>query len=715
MGEFSRFKGLLGENIAENFFKSIGWQYISNTEFDCVQRKKHNCNKHGIDFFAAYLSPLEADVFDTVMISVKYVSSKTVKSDFKKYLNDLNTATSCFLLSKQYNEVLKNSAFKRGRQNLLIFWVDDKKELDYSLIKELKSISQEIHSDFELIHIVDNYRVNFIHSSMKFAKNIYSSEKVDFFYHQTGISEKITGGRQLSGALLPIDYLTSDILLFKIVSKKVLVICANERFEKDTFKRIVGLSQNLTSGWCQKIILAFPDYQFVKHKDIKQSVLLNFADNEFASMIEVKNFSENFFSLEAKELIAEIGAPTHKPLFDIETMLPFGDQIRQLLNHSYINKSDLQSLLKARGVFTRKQIAKEDITPFFAKTLLSPTEFEFLRRKQAAKEDSENFATTYLNSDITEDVSTVLTIALPVIKQEITKKFPNCELLNDLRVERKENGDLAINFEANKFDLNKDWTDVSSKQRGEVVFGRRENEESGKTQVVSAYSSNETRQMAAIIIKEVVSNLKKMDILPAEDKPVKLLSNDFSRVQRNHFLMSFLESIPSKVSLQFRQLTSVDFTLDTDAEGLPEEFISLKNRVDESIFTGRNLEEIKYLTDKQYRDALIFYAFVAEYHFKYDLDGEVVKGKTEIEFGFLDTRHQDRDALEKAEFESKIRNINPFVDRNVTQREYHTLSLLIRADFDVIKLANAEVYISKSPQLNLFPTNDPRHIVAPSN
>lgn len=511
---------------------------------------------------------------------------------------------------------------------------------------------------------------------------------------------------------MPIDYLTSDILLFKV--KKVLVICANERFEKDTFKRIVGLSQNLTSGWCQKIILAFPDYQLVRHKEIKQSVLLNFSDNEFASMIEVRNYSENLFSLESKELIAEIGAPTHMPKFDVETMLPFGDQIRQLLNHSYINKSDLQSLLRARGVFTRKQIAKDDITPFFAKTLLSPTEFEFLRRKQAAKEDSENYSTTYLNSDIVEDVSLVLNAALPVIKQEITKKFTNCELVNDLRIERKENGDLAINFEANKFDLNKDWTDVTSKQRGEVVFGRRENEEVGKTQVVSAYSSKETKQMAAIIIKEVVSSLKKMDILPAEDRPVKLLSNDFSRVQRNHFLMSFLEAIPSKVSLQFRQLTSVDFTLDAEAEGLPEEFISLKNRVDESIFTGRNLEEIKYLTDKQYRDALIFYAFVAEYYFKYDIDGESVEGKTEIEFGFLDTRNQDRDALEKIEFESKIRSINPFIDRNVTQRQYHAISLQIRADFDVIKLANADVYINKSAQLSLFPTNDPRDIVAPN-
>ncbi|GAB2553960.1 hypothetical protein [Spirosoma areae] len=127
MGEFSRFKGLLGENIAENFFKRVGWQYVSNIEFDCFQRKKHNCSKHGIDLFTAYINPLEADVLDTVMISVKYVSSKNVKSDFKKYLNDLNTSTSCFQSSKHYNEIIKHFNYKRSRQNLLIFWVDNKK------------------------------------------------------------------------------------------------------------------------------------------------------------------------------------------------------------------------------------------------------------------------------------------------------------------------------------------------------------------------------------------------------------------------------------------------------------------------------------------------------------------------------------------------------------------------------------------------------------
>ena len=709
MGEYSRFKGLLGENIAENFFKSIGWQHMSNIEFDCIQRKKHNCNKHGIDFFVAYSSPLEADVLDTITISVKYVSTKSVRSEFKKYLNDLNIATSCFLSSREYNEVIGGFKFKRTRHNILIFWIDDKKELDYSLTKDLKSISQEINSDFELLHVIDNYRANFLYRSLKFVGKMYSTVKYDFFYHQTGISEKLIGGRQLSGNLLPIDYLTSDVLLFKIPSSKVLIICTNERFEKEIFKRVVGLSQNLTSGWCQKIILAFPDYQLVKHKGIRESVLMNFLDSEFASLVEVKNFGDDFFSLETKELINEIGAPTHKPTFDIETILPFGDQIRQLLNHSYVSKIDLQNLLKNRGVYTRKQIAKEDITPFFAKTIVSPTEFEFLRRRQAAKEDSENYSTTYLNSDITEDVNVVLELALPTIKQEIIKKLPNCELLNDLRIEQKENGELSINFQTNKYDLNKDWTDVSSKQKGEVVFGKREGE--GKTQIVSAYTSPETRQMAAIIIKEVVNNLKKINVIPTEEKPLKFLSSDFSRLQRNHFLLSFIENMPTGIFLQFCQLISVDFTLDDDAEGLPEEFISLRNRVDESIFTGRNLEEIKYLTDKGYRDSLIFYAFIAEYHFRYKVGEEEVEGKTEIEFGFLNTKNQDRDILEKSEFEYKIKMVNPFLERNVTQREHHTLSLMIRNDFEKIKSANAETYIKKASQLELFVTNDPRHIL----
>lgn len=715
MGEFSRFKGELGENIAEGFFKHLGWQCLSAIEFDCVQKKKHNRGKHGIDFFTAYINPLEADVLDTVLISTKYVSSKTVKEDFKKYINDLNLAANCFLQSQTYNNAIKHFNYNRSRHNLLIFWVDDKKQIDYKLSKDLKGIAQEVNIDFELAHVIDNYRVNFVYNSIKFLKKTYDYKEIEFFYHPTGLSEKLTGGRQLSGSILPIDCLTSDVILFKNVDKKILIICINESFDKDTFKRAVGLSQNLTFGWCQKIVIAFPDYQLVRHKDIKQSVLINFSDNGFANMIEVTNFSDNFFALETKELISEIGAPSHKPKFDIETMLPYGDQIRQLLNHSYVNKTDLQILLQFRGVLTRKQISKEDITPFFAKTLLSPSEFEYLRRKQAAKEDSEKYSTTYLTSDVTEDVSIALNIALPTIKQEIAKKFPNCQLVTDLRIEKKENGDLTVNFDTNKFDLNKDWTDVTSKQRAEITFSSRGNQGANKTEIVSAYSSSETKQMAAIVIKEVVSHLKKMDIVPAEERPVKILSNDFSRVQRNQFLLSFLENTHKESMLQFRQLTSVDFTLDADAQELPEEFSSFLNRVDESVFTGKNLEDIKYLTDKQYRDSLLFYAFVAEFYFKYQTGTGLIEGKTEIEFGFLNTRHQDRETLEKAEFEFKIKRVNPFLEGNISQREHHALSLQIRSEFDYMKSVNAEVYINKNPQLNLFSTNDPRHVVASSD
>lgn len=107
MGEISRFKGELGENIAENFFKKAGWNSWNNIEFNCSQKKKHDRNKHGIDMFCAYMSPLEADVLDTIYISTKYVSSGGV-GKFKEYYEDIEKSASCFQYSPEYNSVVKN-------------------------------------------------------------------------------------------------------------------------------------------------------------------------------------------------------------------------------------------------------------------------------------------------------------------------------------------------------------------------------------------------------------------------------------------------------------------------------------------------------------------------------------------------------------------------------------------------------------------------------
>lgn len=65
-----------------------------------------------------------------------------------------------------------------------------------------------------------------------------------------------------------------------------------------------------------------------------------------------------------------------------------------------------------------------------------------------------------------------------------------------------------------------------------------------------------------------------------------------------------------------------------------------------------------------------------------------IKGKVQIEFGFPDIKTK---ALDKAEFEFKIVDTHPYVEKNLSAREYKELETSLQDEFNrlkVSKLAN---------------------------
>ena len=170
---------------------------------------------------------------------------------------------------------------------------------------------------------------------------------------------------------------------------------------------------------------------------------------------------------------------------------------------------------------------------------------------------------------------------------------------------------------------------------------------------------------------------------------------------RNSFLLSVCEEIPANTNLEFRQLTYIDFSLDDDTEVFSDELISLRNQLEEAEFKGTNLEKIVFITDKTYRDSIIFFAFIAEYSFKVVLNEEDIQGKVEIEFGFPDMKDDTQVSSQKVEFIYKIKAIHAFIHRNLNDREMSDLKSAIRREFDSIKSQNLNRYLSEV-QLNVF-------------
>lgn len=509
----------------------------------------------------------------------------------------------------------------------------------------------------------------------------------------------------MAGKVLPIELLSAPIIPFRVTiqNDKVLVLCVRENFDLNTFRRVVGLSQTLTLGWCNKICICFPDYDLVKHMSVKQAVLTAFSENGFADMIEVKNYKNSYINLQNDKQVTFKAPIKNESVFTVETMLPCGDSLRQLLTQSYISKNELFELLSLRGVFLSKTFDKDEIIPYLSKSIISPNEFEFLRRKQsqASGQSKGRTSTTYFDKNVIEDIPQVVKLAEPFIKKKLIGKFPNSPLAKALTIEASQDGEVKVSFEINNKNLSKDWTSVESLHKGELIFtnGKLKGD-TPKTNILSSAESPESRQVAKVIEREVVQQLKKIGVIPQKEKPSKILFSDFSRVLRNKFLFSFLNEQVA-ISLKFSQLKNIDFTIDEDAEFMSEELISLKNRMDELVVSGRNLEQIAFITDKTYQETLVFYTFLAEYNFDYMLGDDLIQGKVEIEFGFFNMRNKTVESANRTEFESEIKHLTPFLFKSLSDKNHQLLTLMIKEDIEKIKLSSTKQYCSTF-QLSLF-------------
>ncbi len=692
MGELSRLIGEQGENIIIKHIipHILGWRGASNLGFACNSKKQHEKLSHDIDAFATYESPLIADNQDIIYCSIKNTESRSVKSDFKKFAESIAQAAECFIRNQKYAQLTSSIIKTKRKHSLVLFWLNHKEEDDFSLLKGIgNSIISELNFNFERIFLVDNKKVNFLYSSLLFVKSLYPNDKIDYFYHQTGINETIYGGRKLGGKELPIELVNSSIIPFRIIvenDRKILVLVLNELFDEDSLKRLMGLAQNLTSGWCNKIILAFPDFRSKDHNLIKDNVMLKFRENNFADMVEIRSFRNSFKQFEQDETVNFVDAVASLQEFNIEKMLPFGDQMRQLLVQSYINKTDIQTLLARRGVYVNKSLSKEELIPYLTTTLISPSEFEFLRKKQNSKTNAESISTEQIATDKDTNISElILAIEIPI--ENIIKKInPNIEITKQEPFYYDDDGCIRCKIETKHSQLTKEWAMNNTNHHCEIII--RPHEEKGdycKSRIDIVGTSKESKEIAKNILDCCVKTMQEQGNLRKDITLERTLANEFDNINRAKLLFSFTNiSKKENEYIVFKDITHVEFFVADDKNKLPEDIETLKDKVKLSIFSGSNLHGIKYITDEKYYQALVFTSINAEFEFSYkDTKGMDIKGLFEVTYGFSDFKTKQDE--EKADFEFKITDIKPIVEKNLSKKENHDVKIFLQDQFNELK------------------------------
>ena len=309
MGEYSKSIGEYGEQLVDNFLHLIGWKNPQKgIDIPCLEKEKHtkkdkNGRKtHGLDFVFSYNSPFIDGILKNIIVSVKYSKSAYPTypiTDFKNYYDDLATAIECFDHSKIKQSILSGfNDFEQVEDIGVLFWLNDNPNSTDDLLSELSSTKFDNNYNVHSLYIVDNKRIVFIYRVLEFVKSKFSDFNVSFYYPNTGKNiNPIT--KQNSGNFLPVEYLNSSLLPLKLQRKDrekevYLGIFCIDNFEQEDFKRIVGLSKELSTGLASKVYIGFPNYNEVEHKNQINIVKHQFQDSDFTGGVLVLNYNDKF-------------------------------------------------------------------------------------------------------------------------------------------------------------------------------------------------------------------------------------------------------------------------------------------------------------------------------------------------------------------------------------------------------------------------------------
>ncbi len=307
-GEKAKSSGEYGEKIVKSLLELFGWKdCISGVSVPCVYQDIHKkqssdkSEKHGIDYVFKYKSPLRDATRHDVLISVKcrdgYPKTEDgIKSKFKEFLLDIAFAGECYPACETAKQKIQGTNKKVCSS--LIFWIDrnrDDGRENESVIDKISGFYLKEECNYDTVALIDNNRAQFLYTAINFTKSKYGEENCKFFYINTGLNNANLN-RKYSGDVLPFEYLNANVLPMAINqnNQNKLLLLVKDRFCKEYLRRLIGLSQEITSDWAANIIIAFPNFNKFEDEEAVVSCKADFEDSRFTDKITVVTYTPDF-------------------------------------------------------------------------------------------------------------------------------------------------------------------------------------------------------------------------------------------------------------------------------------------------------------------------------------------------------------------------------------------------------------------------------------
>lgn len=342
-----------------------------------------------------------------------------------------------------------------------------------------------------------------------------------------------------------------------------------------------------------------------------------------------------------------MGCEQMNDTINTDTLLPVGERLKPLLSKSCISESDMKNILAERGVYIGDSDKKSSI-PILTLSILSPREFEKLQELQKTKEDSLKTKIIKAKSQSDKNLNNLIPQDL-VKRDDLIDEYDCFDFDTDLSFNMDDQNKLVLDYTIIREDVTKDWANNKSRYTGRVEIEKSATQ--GMICFRNEYTSSETEVINKKIIKMVTNHLQILGEISNKESPFEITSDKFNNVQRFAFMLQLANDSPSGF-LSFEAVKNIEIGPDRKVN-MPDNTKWMGGSVKNIIINsekGKTLENIEYISDKQYHEFLILRKVQAQYKFSFG----VLEGQCIVEYGFP---HYFRSHVRNHSFEVSVPKI----------------------------------------------------------
>ena len=331
---------------------------------------------------------------------------------------------------------------------------------------------------------------------------------------------------------------------------------------------------------------------------------------------------------------------------DLNSLLPFGENIRPLITASGLSDTDLRFLLQKRGVFVKSH-QRNTTVPLIASLLLSPKEFEMLRNRQHKKES--NIKRSTGRSEWNGKEEKLVDIISPQI-ETIVKNLVEDNLsysINKFNVTNEGHNKIIIEGEIKRNDWTKDVFSIETLHTWKLTIEKLP--DNNMIEYVIESTVPETKELLSKLQNQIQKELQVKKVVAPTQKIQKVLATHF---KKNQFIFEYLLAFTKRKfeTLAFQRIVDIETGIDNKLN-FPDNFKWLKNigEVKLTAMQGKKLEETDIIEIGKL-GILVFGEIDAEFNFA----SKEVAGSCVIQYGFP----KFYDKKNHIEFETKILKID---------------------------------------------------------